>query len=135
MVDGRRGRRVGVGQKGVVQIFHIEKVRPRVHPTLLLVELVANDKVSVVLGEPPLVGVRRAAVPFGGDQGGVCWVRDVHNGDGVLIARKSNLFALVLGVRADVVDDLGVVGVSVLRKRPEDGWVQRILNVDDVQSA
>ena len=134
VVNRCRLGRVGPCEEGVVQIFHVEEKRARVDPLLLLVELVSNHEVFVVFGEPPLVGVGRAAVALRRDEGGVGGVCDIHNRHGVFVARKGDFLALVLGVVADVVDHLSVVGVAILGERPCDHWIEWVGNVDDVEA-
>ena len=89
----------------------------------------------MVFRQPTLVGVGGGAVSFSRNHGGIRGVGHVHDGHGVFVARKRNLFARVLPVRADVVHHLRVVGVSVFREEPEQRGVERVGDVHDVQPA
>ena len=135
VVDGRRVGHKGPGQKRVVEVFHIEEIGGGVHPALLFVQFVAHHEVLVVFRQPPLVGVGHSAVTLRGDQRRIGGVGHVDNGDVVLVASKGNFPVLVLGILSNVVDHLGIVGVAVLGKGPQDGRIQRVLDVHNVQTS
>jgi len=133
VVDGRGGADVGADQGHVVQVLDVEDVGPGVDGAL--VELIAEQDVFVVLGQPALVSIGRARVACGTDQGGVRRIGDVDDGEGVLVETEGDFLAGELRVRADVRDDLGVVGVPVCGKGAEGRRVGRVADVHDVQSA
>ena len=87
----------------------------------------------MVLGEPALVRVARSRVPHRADHRGVGWIRHVNNGHGVLVAAKRNFLSLVVAVGTDVRHDLGVVGVSVARVVADEGRIDGIADVQNVQ--
>ena len=135
MVDGRRLADEGSDELGGTQVANIPNERRCIHPVILLIELVIAHEVPLILGEPALVGVARTRVPHRADHRGVGWVCHIDNGHGVLVAAERNFLALVVAVRADVRHDLGVVGVSVARVIADQGRVDGVADVQNVQSA
>ena len=79
-----------------------------------LVELVVEEEVRLVLGDPALVGVVDVVVAGAAELLGVGLVRHVDDGQRVLVVVKADLAALELDVRPAVRDALVVVGVAVL---------------------
>ena len=133
VVDGRRGAHVGADQADVVQVLYVEDVGARVDRALI--ELVADQQVFVVLGQPALVGVGRRGVARGAEQHRVSGIGHVHDGHGILVETEGNFLARVLCIRPDVVHDLGVVAVAVLGEAADEGGGERVADVDDVQPA
>ena len=133
VVDGRRGAHVGADQADVVQVLYVEDVGARVDRALI--ELVADQQVFVVLGQPALVGVGRRGVARGAEQHRVSGIGHVHDGHGILVETEGNLLSRVLRIGPDVVHDLGVVAVAVLGEAADEGGGERVADVDDVQPA
>ena len=134
MVDGRRLADEGANELRVAQVADIPNERRRIHPIILLIELVVAHEVPMVLGDPALVRVARSRVPHRADHRGVGWVCDVDDGHGVLVAAERNFLALVIAVWTDVRHDLGVVGVSVARVIADEGRIEGVADVQNVQS-
>ena len=133
VVNGWRGAHMGPDEGGVVQVLHVEDVGAGVDGPL--VQLVADKQEFVVFGQPALVGVGRGGIALGADEVGVARIGHVHDGDGVLVEAEGNLLAAILGIRPDVVDDLGVVGITVLGEAADQGGVQGVVEVEDVEAA
>ena len=133
VVDGRGRPHVRSDEGHVVEVLHIEDVGAGVDRALI--EFVTDQQVFVVLGQPTLVGVGGRGVPCGAEQDGVAGIGHVHDGDGVFVEAEGDLLAGILRVGTDVVHDLGVVAVSVFRETADEGGVQRIADVDDVEAA
>ena len=126
---------MGADQAHIAQVLNVEDVGSGVLSRLLLVEFVIDQQVFMVLGQPPLVCVGRGSISGGTDHHGVGCISDVHDGHGILVEAEGNLTPCVLRVGSVVVDDLGVMAVPVFGKASDQGWIERIADVNDVQSA
>ena len=134
VVNGGVVRNVSVQVEGVVQILHIEDEGGGVDPVVELVGFVVAHEEAVVFGQPALVHVAHVVVSHLADLLHVGGVRHVHNGDVVRVATKRDLFALVVGVRTVVDHHLRIVGVARLFPGAQNGGVERVVDVDHVQT-
>ena len=130
VVDGGRRTDVCSDQLGRIEVQAVEDVGPGVHAALIV--LVVDEQIALILGQPALVGVGGAGIARVAQHDGVAGVGDVHHGDGILVEREGNLLAHVLGIRAVVDHNLGVVGVAVFSKAANQCRRRRGADVEDV---
>ncbi len=81
------------GHLRIGQVRHIPDVGLGVVVEALLVELVVDDEVGVILGQPALVGVGRARVGVARQQHRRALVGHVDDGERVLVGGEADLFA------------------------------------------
>lgn len=136
LVDARLFRVFEV--RDVEDVRHGEPVGRRAR-VVFLVEFVVDQEVRlpVQVEDPALMRVAGADVRGLGDDGGRVdaeFVRDVVDGQGVLIVAVADFLAFVFRVGAVVDDALGIVYVSVLASASGRPWVGRIRGVDKDQA-
>lgn len=118
VVDGALGAFVHAPEYGVGQILNVDNVGGGMlvgsrAGLVLLVELVVQQQVAVILGDPALVGVGGTVVGGARQLARHGAARDVDDGQGVLVEVEADLPALVSLLGAAVDDALGVVDVAV----------------------
>lgn len=97
---------------------------------LLLVELVVQEEVLVVLGEPALVGVGSTVVGGAGELRRHRAPVNVCDGEGILVVLEGDLLSLVRGVGSVVDHDLGIVNVAVIINAASILGTQRVGDVN-----
>mmetsp|Transcript_15153 Transcript_15153/g.43085 ORF Transcript_15153/g.43085 Transcript_15153/m.43085 type:complete len:236 (+) Transcript_15153:45-752(+) len=103
--------------------------------SVLLIQLIVHEEAARVGREPSLVGVLVTLVRGAGEEHHVGLIRDVNDGEGVLVVVEGDLLALVLLVGSVVHDDLRVVRVAVVRVAGHEIGFEGVANVHDVQAA
>ena len=133
VVNGGGGADVRADERHVVEVLHVEDVGAGVDGAL--VQLVAEQDVLVVFGQPALVGVGGGGIACGADEPWVGGVGDVDDGQGVLVEAEGDLLAREIRIGPGVGDDLGVVGVAVCGEGADGKRVGRVADVHNVQAA
>ena len=118
VVNALLGALVDAAEDGVGEVLDIDDVGGGVlvlsgASLLLLVELVIEQQVLVVLGDPALVGVGGTIVGGAAELARHSATSDVDDGQSILVVVEAELLVLVLGHGALVDDALSVVDVAV----------------------
>ena len=134
VVDRGRGTVVEELEMRSLEILHVPDVGARVVAVVLLVELVVDEEMTAVVGQPTLVGIARSGVAGARQLLRAGLVAHVNDGQRVLVRGEADFVADEIRIGPVVVDALGVMGIAVRAETAGKGRHQRIVHVDHVQA-
>ncbi len=70
-----------------------------------------------------------------GDHDGERALRHIDDGQGILIEAEADLATLISDIGSVVVDALGIVHVTIVSVATSEDWVQRVADVNHVQTS
>ncbi len=98
------------------------------------IDLVVENEVALILGQPSLVGVTPFAVAVSAQQHGLGLVRDIDHRDRIFIAGKADLVTPIALIRTLVDHAFDIMGVTVVAETAGKGGVERVSDIDHVQA-
>src|SRR5688572_32973766 len=104
-------------------------------PERLFVSLVVDQEEALILGEPPLMRVRAAAVSRPRQLHLFELVGGIDDGERVLVRVEADLAATINGVWPGIDDALCLVRVAVQAEAAGRAWRSRRAHIDHVQPA
>jgi len=138
VIDRTGAAEMGAGDDGLAQRPHVDDKRLGRERARPFVRLVVEDKIGVVLRQPPLVRVLpTGSVLVGEFHDGVrsCFLRNIDDRNRIFVGGKTYFPATICRVGSLVPDTLHIVGVSVAAVTVCKGRDTRISEMHEVESA